>query len=397
MEQLYPHQQRAIEKLKNGSILWSKVGAGKSRAGIGYYLKKERDRDIYIITTAKKRDSLEWEKEAAAFGIGKEKNATVAGVLTVDSWNNLSKYIDVKSAFFIFDEQRLTGSGQWVKTFLKITKFNNWIMLSATPGDIWMDYIPVFIANGFYKNRSDFINQHVIYNRFTTFQKVDRYVGTSKLLRLRREILVEMPFSRDTVRHPKVLRVSYNEALIDRVSKERWNVFEDRPIRNMAELCLVIRKVVNQDVSRSLAIVDLMKKHEKLIVFYNFTYELELLKALSGTLWQEEPVPVAEWNGRRHQDIPNTNRWLYLVQYAAGAEGWNCIETDAMAFYSLTYSYKMFEQAHGRIDRINTKFTDLWYYRLISKAPIDQAIWRSLTNKKNFNERDFIQSKIKMV
>jgi superfamily II DNA or RNA helicase len=166
------------------------------------------------------------------------------------------------------------------------------------------------------------------------------------------------------------------------VVKRRWNVFENRPARDAGELSSIMRKLVNTDVSRLAAVLGLMEKHPRLIVFYNHNPELEMLRTL-GHL-----IPIAEWNGHKHQEIPDTDRRLYLVQYQAGSEGWNCITTDAMVLYSLTYSYKVWHQAFGRIDRLNTPFKDLHYYVLKSDSLIDAAVWQSLKSKKNFNERD---------
>lgn len=376
--ELRQHQKDALKKMHNGCILWGGVGTGKSRVATEYYLTEEAPSDIYVITTAKKRDSADWRGEFARFGVGTSADATVLGVLTVDSWNNIDKYSGVEDAFFIFDEQRLVGSGVWTKAFLKIAKKNRWILLSATPGDTWLDYIPVFVANGYYKNRTQFKREHVIYATYTKFPKVERYTGVGKLVRYRNAILVHMPYDRHTVRHTKNVYVEHDEATMEKVVKKRWHVFEERPIRDVAELFLVMRKVVNSDPGRLKAIRQILKDHPRLVVFYNFNYELEELRKLGGT------IPIAEWNGHKHEEIPTTENWLYLVQYVAGSEGWNCVETNAIAFYSLTYSYKNWEQAHGRIDRLNTPFVDLYYYVLRSKSVIDTAIWRSLKSKKTF-------------
>ena len=376
---LKPHQFKALTELKNGSVLWGGVGSGKSRVAAAHYESEHRHKNVYVITTAKKRDSKDWEGEFARLPVGKEKDATIYGVLTVDSWNNIAKYADVTGAFFIFDEQRLVGSGKWVKAFLKIAKNNKWILLSATPGDTWMDFIPVFVANGFYKNRTEFIQRHVVYTPYVKFPKVKKYLDEGHLNALRNKILVHMPYEKTTVRHSETIIVDHNEKLFQSVVKNRWHIYQDRPIRDITELFGVLRRVVNSDPSRVRTIRDLMEIHPKMIIFYNFNYELDQLRRL------EEFIPIGEWNGHKHEEIPTSDSWLYLVQYVAGSEGWNCVETNAVVFYSLTYSYKIWEQAHGRIDRLNTPFVDLYYYMLRSKSPIDVGIWRSLTNKQNFN------------
>lgn len=378
---LRPHQQEALSKLSNGSILCGGVGSGKSMVAVAHYAQCQTPRDIYVITTAKKRDSLDWSREFARWAIGTTKDSTVAGVLTVDSWNNIGKYARVTGAFFIFDEQRLVGSGGWVKNFLKITQSNNWMLLSATPGDTWLDYIPVFIANGFYKNRTEFKLQHVIYKPFQKFPVIDRYINTGKLERLRRQILVDMPYERHTTRHTIQIPVEHNKDQIKMVIKTRWNPFADQPLRGASEFYSIMRKVVNTDPSRLEALKEVLEKHPRVIVFYNFDYELEILRELEG-------VRIAEWNGHKHEEIPDTERWVYLVQYTAGAEGWECVSTNAVFFYSQTYSYKVMEQAYGRIDRLNTRYRDLYYYLPMSTAAIDLAIRRSIRAKKNFNEHD---------
>lgn len=376
---LHPHQEKAVAKLSSGKILCGDVGTGKSITALAYYMKKETPKDIYIITTAMKRDKLDWDEEASHFGIGKARDATVAGVLTVDSWNNIDRYTEVKDAFFIFDEQRVVGSGKWVKSFLRIAKRNTWILLSATPGDTWMDYVPVFIANGFYKNRSAFQMEHVIFSPYVSFPKVDRYIGIARLAKLQNEILVDMPYPRHTTRVCKDVKVDYDRDLMQKVVKDRWHVYQDRPLKNVSELVQVMRRVVNSDTSRLSALTSILKTHSRVVVFYNFDYELEMLRSFQST------IPVAEWNGHKHEPIPETDSWLYLVQYTAGAEGWNCVTTDAMIFFTQTYSYRQHHQAHGRIDRLNTSFLNLFYYYLISPAPIDLMIRKTLLSKKDFN------------
>ena len=399
----YDYQIDAIKKLKSGSILVGGVGSGKSRTAIGYFLVRECDpifnkkgevtklkspKDLYIITTARKRDTLDWEKECAPFGLTRDPEYSYAHIkVTIDSWNSIHKYTQIKDAFFIFDEQRAIGSGEWAKSFIKISKSNRWILLSATPGDNWMDYIPVFVANKFYKHRSEFIKEHVVFSRYTKFPKVEKFLNTSKLERLRASLIVPMNFERKTIRHQIDVPVSFKKATYLQVLKARRDPFDkNKPIQNISGLCFCLRKLVNSDQSRLDAIEQIASRHKKLVIFYNFNYELEMLRSLKYDL---KDYTLAEWNGTNHEPIPATDKWLYLVQYTAGAEGWNCTETDAMIFFSLNYSYKIMEQAAGRIDRLNTKYHDLYYYYLMSNSSIDKGIRRALDNKEDFNDRMF--------
>jgi len=385
MIELREHQKVAVELLGNGKILYGGVGIGKSVTALAYYMKDHSEKDIYVITTAKKRDSLDWDREAAKFGISKERAFSVAGKLHVDSWNNVSQYIDTRDAFFIFDEQRVVGSGVWVKSFIKIARANQWILLSATPGDTWIDYAPVFVANGWYKNITDFKRQHVIYVPYVKFPIISRYIGEDRLEKLRNDILVEMPFDSGIESVVNYLDVGYDHEKWDMAVKRRWHPYEDRPIKDVGELFRVMRKIVNTDASRLEMIIELMRTHPKLIIFYNFNYELDILRGLA------DGVEVAEWNGHRKQPVPSSERWVYLVQYNSGSEGWNCTETDAMVLYSLTYSYRNHVQSQGRINRMDTKFKKLYYYILVSDSAIDRAVKEALRNKKSFNEGKWLK------
>lgn len=387
--------------MKNGCILNGDIGSGKSRTGLYYYFKenggsidqdyipmKHKPKDLYIITTAMKRDSFEWEKELIPYRLSPkpDENQFYGNKVVIDSWNNIKKYTDVKDSFFIFDEDRVTGSGVWVKSFLKIAKNNNWIILSATPGDTWSDYIPVFIANGFYKNKTEFSREHIVYSRFTKYPKVDRYISTGRLLRLRNDILVDLNVVKHTVQHHEDIFVNYDVSKYKDIMRTRWDPYKDEPIQQAAGLCYILRRAVNSDESRQVRLLELLEDHPRAIIFYNFDYELDILMHLA----QGTDAEVAQWNGHKHEPVPTGDKWIYLVQYTAGAEGWNCTTTDTIIFYSQNYSYKTMHQAAGRIDRRNTKYTDLYYYHLKTRSGIDLAISQALKKKKKFNENKFI-------
>lgn len=398
MVKLREHQKKALEQMHNGCILCGGVGSGKSITSISYFFLKaggsiepfkfpKKMKDLYIITTARKRDTNEWDDELVHFGLVKH-GKNFGNDIYIDSWNNVKNYINVTDAYFIFDEQRVIGTGAWVKAFLKITKRNEWILLSATPGDTWLDYIPVFIANGFYRNFTDFRLQHVVYSPFTKFRKVERYLNVKKLEQLRAQLLVDMPFERPTEQHHIDIYVHYDETLYRKLLHDKFNYDKNEPFKNAAELCGALRKVCNSSPEKLMVVMDKIEEKQKVIIFYNYNYELELLT----DLFTQMKLPFAQWNGHVHQPIPQTRSWAYLVQYSAGSEGWNCTLTDTIIFFSQNYSYKMMVQAAGRIDRLTTKYKDLWYYHLKTRSSIDKGIDRAIHTKKKFNEQKFYDS-----
>ena len=396
MIELFDHQKEAVEKLRSGSLLVGGTGSGKSLTALWFYYTTicggkirrdniypmKRQKDLYIITTAKKRDDGDWEKELSVLRI------TSA---TVDSWNNIKKYQNVRDAFFIFDEQRVVGYGTWSKTFINISKNNLWILLSATPGDALIDYAPVLIANGFYKNITEFRQKHVIYSRFTNYPKIERYINTHTLIPRIKSIIVRLKYEKRTKTHDEYVKVYFDKDKIDEVIKTKWNPYEDRPIRNASEYALVLRRITNSDRTRWEALLEITVQFKKVIVFYTFNYELELIKRAL----MSEDIPFSEYNGHKHEDILDEERWAYLVQFNSGSEAWECIETNVMIFFSLNHSYKMMTQAKGRIDRLNTPFDEMWYFYLVSDSIIDKHIKGCLSKKQDFNARMIFGSEFK--
>ena len=375
---LFPHQESALNKMRVGCILNGGVGSGKTLTSLSFYKQRFSHLDLYVITTAKNRDTGDWHEEAAMVGVT---------IKEVDSWNNVSNYLGVKDSFFIFDEQRAVNYGVWGKSLIKIAKGNKWIMLSATPGDTWMDYLTVFIANGYYKNKTDFVEQHVEYDPWVKYPKVKKYHNEGKLIRHRRQILIPMVYEKKTERHRQLIFSEYDKDKYDKVMKKRWNVFEDTPIENASELLQVIRRVTSTDSDRIFNAKVLMDAHDRMIVFYNYNYERDILIQIAEDIGKE----YYEWNGHAHDEIPDKEQWLYFVQYTAGAEGWNCITTNVTMFYSPNYSFRYMEQSEGRIDRINTPYENLEYYFLTSEAPIDKDVLRTVNRKKNFNTNAWLK------
>lgn len=394
MIQLTDYQISAIKRMKNGCVLRGGTGSGKTLTSLVYifenvlngqtpiypghkYIKTKDTTPVYVITTPKKRDSGDWESEASIIPMKLE---------IVDSWNNIKKYEKVKDSIFIFDETKITGYGAWTYSFLKIAKNNKWILLSATPGDSFMEYASLFVANGFFKNKTEFEREHVVWSRWSKYPKVERYLGISKLIKMRDSILVEMPSVRATTQKHKNVICDYDQVAYDILYKQRWNFYENKPIRDSSQLCYLLRRLVNSDESRIKALDTIHNKHPRIIIFYNHNHELDILREWCIT----NNILYSEWNGHNHDPLPDGPVWAYLCQYTAAQEAWNCIETDCITFYSQTYSYKALTQSIGRIDRMNTPYKFLYYYHLISDSSIDIAIQAALSRKENFNAGNWL-------
>ena len=407
---LKPFQENCLERLSTGKVLAADTGAGKSIMSLAWYLSKEcasdehslksgakawtlyhGSPDLYIITTPKKRDSEEWESDLSKFNLVKGRNSKEMGEVNIfiDSWNNIKKYTEIKNSVFIFDEQRAVGSGTWAKSFVKIAKQNHWIMLSATPGDTWSDWCPLMIAKGYYPNRTAFFNKHAVYNPYVKYREIIRWDNTDELEYYRSKMLVTCRMEKKTTRHfEEVIADCSNKYEVKRAYKERTNPKTGEPFKSASELCAYTRNIINTDPTRSAVGLKIIQMYDRIIIFYTLTDELEGIKWACNKAGRK----MYFYNGEIHDQVPTGNNWAYIVQYTAGSEAWNCTTCNAMLFWDLTYSYKQFKQATGRIDRLNTPYSDLYYYAIRSYMPLDLAIRRALREKKDFNSRGFLKS-----
>lgn len=400
-------QHECVQALRSGKVLAAGVGAGKSIMALYWYVTKcctvrtshnangelfqimPGSPDLVIITTAKKRDNHEWDDELYRYALHQGENSKKMGRVhvTIDSWNNITKYVDT-SAVFIFDEQRAIGSGAWSKAFVRIARRNPWVMLSATPADTWSDWCPIFVADGFYRNRTEFFRRHAVYSRYTKYPRIDRWIDEDYLNRCRDRVLVTCEVPRETERVVHQLTCAYDKETVRKAMKTRWNPETEEPFLNATELCFYLRRVIDTDPTRLSYAAHVVRDHRKVIIFYTLRAELEQILKLE----EVTGVPVYQYNGGRHDDLPQGNSWVYAVQFQAGSEGWNCTSCNTVLYWSLPYSYKQAEQAAGRIDRLDTSYKTLNYYIMRSFAPLDLGIIRALRNKENFNASGFLRS-----
>ena len=377
MIKLLKYQEEAIQKLHSGSVLYGATGSGKSLTGLAYYMRCWSHLDLYIITTSKKRNAGEWEEEIAKLGCPPPK--------AIDSWNRLKNYRMVSDAFFLFDEHKVGGHGKWAQSMITIAKKNKWILLTATPGDVWDDYASIFIANEFVKNKTTWNEDFCIFDRISKYPKIIGYQREDVLKNMRDAVLVPMEYQSEKVPIPYVIpyKVDHEEEAYVLARRKSLRHPEMRAFRNTSAMFAYMRMNLPDKESKIQALADVLKKEPKAIIFYNFTpekYEIE-------NAARQVNIPFFQYNGQIKDNVPDGDTWVYAVQYTAGAEAWNCITCRTVIFYSMNYSYKVMTQAKGRIDRCNSPFDELHYYYFISPDfEIDQEILNALTRKEKFNE-----------
>ena len=135
------------------------------------------------------------------------------------------------------------------------------------------------------------------------------------------------------------------------------------------------------------AFADLLESTEdRLIVFYNFTKELEALKAICDA--SERPYSVVNGSVKDLSAYDQKNDSVTFLQYQAGAMGLNLQKACRMVFFTLPLSSELYEQAKKRIHRIGQN-NHCFYYQLICKGSVEERILKTLEMRKDFTEKLF--------
>ena len=122
---------------------------------------------------------------------------------------------------------------------------------------------------------------------------------------------------------------------------------------------------------------------DRLIVFYNFTEEMERMKALVDR-------PVSILNGE-HKDLAAYEEHpdsITFVQYQAGAMGANFQKANKIIYFSLPESWELWEQSQKRIHRIGQD-RPCFYYLMISPGSVEEDVYSTLQLRKDYSDELF--------
>ena len=135
------------------------------------------------------------------------------------------------------------------------------------------------------------------------------------------------------------------------------------------------------------ALRDLLEStNDRIIIFYNFTKEYELIKNLCETL--DKPVSVVNGSKKDLKNYNNHSDSVTLIQYQAGAHGLNLQKANKILYFTLPLSSEMFEQSKKRIHRIGQNKTCFYYYLIVEKS-IEEKIWRTLKMRRDYTNKLF--------
>ncbi|WP_368076685.1 SNF2-related protein [Clostridium tyrobutyricum] len=128
---------------------------------------------------------------------------------------------------------------------------------------------------------------------------------------------------------------------------------------------------------------------DRIIIFYNFNKELEIIKKLCEKL--DKPISII--NGAV-KDLDNFNQYnnsITLVQYQAGAMGHNLQKSNKIIYFSLPLQSELFEQSKKRIHRIGQEKTCFYWY-LITQNSIEEQIYQTLKERRDYTNKLFEES-----
>ncbi|MBL0992197.1 MAG: DEAD/DEAH box helicase [Escherichia coli] len=413
---LFDYQKEAIENFESKPLNLSDVGTGKSYMSIGSYVKSECSKLLIICLAPKVNDFVEdseiFNLNVTALNKGTKKNkellseSNLVAISFESSWRltELNKWVD-KDTFIIIDEShKVSVSKSKVTKFVmglsKRAKYN--YLCTATPvsnGKLENWYPQLFISNVFRKPKKEFEQLFVI--------KQMRQMGSMRFMQItgyRNEHLLEQMIDEASVKYKRdkgYLPEDYvyktkKPAMYNKLKKSRLYK-DDNDLRveldNSSKLFNSLRQVshgflngISKQVSKEpferLDAILETHNNERVVIFYNYKWEAEMLKQLLDKLKR----PYGEYNGsvKDLKPFKNNDNGVVLAQYKSASTGINdFVISNVMVFNSMPLSSTEYLQAKGRTDRHGQDKTPL-YYHIVPDTPIEKKIFSVVTNGKDF-------------
>lgn len=397
---LYEYQKDVLKQAKPNWLYALDTGTGKTILSIHHYLKFYNGEPLLIVAPPQKINEGGWDRDIQTvvdhYGIEIGYDLLSYGKIAAD-WK---KY---RGWFVIFDECHYvkTPTSQRGKAANWLTKNStNFVLLSATPSSNgWADTINYFIMFGMAKNKTQFEREHA---EFDTMYLGQRRIN--KVVGWRNESLLKKMYQSFSVKLAKEDCLDLPGMVVEDISFRRSTEYlklkKDRILEVNGEkvvydtypkLAVGLRYYANQ--TDKLKYLEMLAEgtEENIIVFYNFKGEKEMLLELCKRLKKK----VYEVSGQR-SELPKRDIWfglknsITLVQYQAGAAGIELQYANLVVFYTPTYSLQDYEQSLGRA-YCNGQTKKVTVYHFVAKDTIEELIYDSLKNKKDFTDELFVK------
>lgn len=391
---LYNFQRQLLNSIEENYIIAADTGTGKTMMAIHHYLKHNTGEPLLILAPPQKIKEGGWQREldfvASHYNIEIPYDIISYGVLS-------KRWKEYKDWFLVMDECHYVKNptSQRGKAAINLTKQStNFLLLSATPSSNgWGDTIAYMIMFGYYKNKTQFLKEHAVYNRIDygngPVNVVSDYRDQEKLQKLYQSFSIKLA-KEDCLDLPPLVF----EKVHFKPSKEYNIIKKDRVLGeelfdNISKLQHGLRFYANQADKLKYTEMLLEGTEENVIIFYNYKQENEELKKIAKKLKKK----VFEVSGSK-TNLPDKEKWTSLknsvtiVQYQAGAAGIELQYANIVIFHTPTYSYQDYEQALGRAYR-NGQTKKVTVYQYITKNTIETSIYQALAAKKDFTEELF--------
>ena len=408
---LYPHQVRALEKTKNFNHVayYLDMGLGKTFVGSEKLKMLNTNHNLIVCQKSKLQDWYEHMKtyypEYNTFIYSKTREIPPKSVIIINYdlvWRRPELLTTLKNFTLMLDESSLIQNEKSNRSkFILKMKPTNVILLSGTPTggkyeQLWSQ-LKLLGWN---------ISKRLYWDEFIKFVKIDvggfpikKVTGYKNVDRLKDKLRTHGAIfmkSDEVFQLPKqienIIKVD-NTKEYKKFNKDRLIKIDDTELVGDTSLTkmLYLRQLSSQyNSNKTAALKDLLEStNDRVIVFYNFDKELEIIQEICNKL--EKPISMINGHEKNLKNFTECNDCVLLGQYQAAAMGLNLQLSNKIIYFSLPLQSELFMQSKKRIHRIGQEKTCFYWY-LITKNSIEEQIFETLKQRRDYTNKLFEES-----
>lgn len=407
---LYKHQQGALDSTTefNRVAYYLDMGLGKTFVGSEKMKKLNAHTNLLIVQKSKLQDWYEHMKtfypQYSTIIYSKTMEIPENSVIIINYdlvWRR-PELAALREFTLILDESSLikNASSNRTKFILKLRP-DNVILLSGTPvGGKYEELLTQCKLLGWKITKKAFWERYINFIEIDMGNfKIPKVVGYKNVDELKdklREYGAVFQKTEDVFDLPEQIEQTVmvdNTASYKKFKKDRVITIDDRELLGDTSLTkmLYLRQLASQYNSNKIgALKDILESTEdRVIIFYNFTAELDQMKKVCKEL--KKPISIINGKVKDLKNYDSKDNSVTLVQYQAGAMGLNLQKSNKVIYYSLPLASELFEQSKKRTHRIGQTRTCFYYY-LITKGSLEEEILNTLKMRKDYTDQLFKES-----